>query len=156
MKIVRFTPLFVLLLLVLTGCNSESNGTETENPAPAANEIDLIPGQTGDLHFSYFIMEFQPVTAGEKVVAKYPFKNVSDRTVTIDNVAKSCYCLSVEYPKKVQPGQVDAITVTFDTKDQAKEVPATHEKMFPVFINGEQLPLETLRLTGRVLPNPNS
>jgi len=157
-KRLLLVPVAVLGLLFLAGCANDNAGNSSGDtpPPPPKNDIQLIPGQTGDIQFSYFIMEFQPVVAGDTVIAKYPFKNVSERSVTIDNVAKSCYCLSVDYPKKVNPGQIGEITVKFATEGQAKEVPTTHEKMFPVFINGEQLPLETLRLTGRVMPAPTT
>lgn len=147
-------PFCLILLFFLSACDSkggEGGGGQT-NQTP---DIELMPGQTGDIQFSHIRMEFSPVTAGDTVIASYPFKNTSQRTVTIDNVITSCHCLTAKWPtQKLVPGEIGEITVYFATEGQAREVPTTHEKMFPVQINGQMEPIETLRLVGQVLPKP--
>ena len=159
MKITSLFAICSLFFLVFTGCDDSSStngggGTTVNNGKPEA-KISLIPGQSGDLHFSHLEMGFADVTAGDTVFASYPFQNMSNHSVKIDEVKLSCYCLSAEWPKhNLAPGEVGEIKVTFATEGQARDVPATHEKMFPVLINGEMMPMETLKLRGRVLPKP--
>lgn len=151
-------PLFLFVLLLLSGCESGSSGGSGENGGGGEaggdqQDIVLMPGQSGPIEFSHIRMEFNPVTAGDTVIASYPFKNTSQRTVTIDNVITSCHCLTAEFPKqKLIPGEIGEIKVYFATEGQAREVPTTHEKMFPVQVDGQLEPLETLRLVGQVLP----
>ena len=103
-------------------------------------------GQGTALQFSHMAMNFGPVNAGEVVNASYPFKNYSDGTVRISQIAVSCQCITTEYPQgNIQPGQVDEIKVRFDTKGMF----GTHEKMFAVVIEGSQDPI-ALRLNGKI------
>lgn len=158
MKITRLLFCTCFVFLALMGCeesaSSGTGGTTTNNGKPVA-KIDLIPGQDTDLHFSHFDMAFNDVVAGDTIFAVYPFQNMSDHTVKIDEVKLSCYCLNAEYPKgNLAPGAVGEIKVSFATAGQARDVPATHEKMFPVLVNGEIMPMATLKLHGKVLPAP--
>lgn len=149
-------PVCLFVLVFFAACESGGGGEAGDGGGEngGAPDIELMPGQTGPIQFSHIRMEFSPVPAGDTVVASYPFKNTSERTVTIDNVITSCYCLTTEFPKhKLIPGEIGEIKVYFATKDQASEVPTTHEKMFPVQIDGQLEPIETLRLMGQVLPN---
>ena len=160
----RKSFLWVLFIgLVLGSCTSDQGATDGAQGAGSSQGVGkggteqglkVVPGQTGALHFAHMQMEFKDVVDGETVTAIFPFKNASNQMATIDNVQKSCYCLSVDWPKgQLVPGEEGEITVTFLTEGQAASgVPATHEKMFPVFVNGDQYPMETLRLRGRVLP----
>ena len=160
MKIIRLFAICSLVLFGMTACGddaSSSGGTATVNNGKPEAKIPLMAGQTTDLQFSHIFMQFADVVAGDTVYVVYPFQNMSTHTVKIDEVKLSCYCLSAEYPKhNLAPGEVGEIKVSFATAGQARDVPATHEKMFPVLINGEMMPMETLRLQGKVLPNPNA
>lgn len=160
----KLSPYLLLICLALSvgffacesgnGSGSGGSGSPSTPPTPT-DQFVPAPGQTGVIQFSHFEMQFGPVTAGEKVTAVYPFINASQQTVTIEKVGLSCHCLSAEFPtERMVPGEVGEIRVTFDTEGQAKEVQATHEKLFPVFIKGEQLPIETLKLRGVVQPAP--
>ena len=162
MKIVRLFAICSLLMLAFTACDNSSStggeggGTVVDDGKPKA-KIALIPGQDTDLQFSHIDMQFTDVVAGDTVYAIYPFQNMSNHTVKIDEVKVSCYCLSAEYPTgNIAPGEVGEIKVEFRTAGQARDVPATHEKMFPVLINGDMMPMETLKLRGKVLPNPEA
>ena len=150
-------PICMFAMLLFSACESGGGESGGGGDANGGGEPDIVlmPGQTGDIQFSHLRMEFSPVTAGDTVIATYPFKNTSQRTVTIDNVITSCHCLTSEFPKhKLIPGEIGEIKVYFATEGQAKEVPTTHEKMFPVQIDGQLEPIETLRLVGKVLPKP--
>ncbi len=162
MKIIRLFAFCSLVMFAFTACDNSSStggeggGTVVDDGMPKA-KIALIPGQTGDLHFSHLDMAFADVVAGDTVYAVYPFQNMSNHSVKIDEVKVSCYCLSAEYPThNLAPGEVGEIKVMFRTEGQARAVPATHEKMFPVLINGDMMPMETLKLHGRVLPDPDA
>lgn len=159
MKIIRLFAICSMIMLAFASCDNSSSesgqtGTAVDDGMPKA-KIALIPGQSSDLQFSHIDMQFADVVAGDSVKAVYPFQNMSNHSVKIDEVKVSCYCLSAEYPThNLAPGEVGEIKVTFRTKGQARAVPATHEKMFPILINGDMMPMETLKLRGRVMPNP--
>ncbi len=159
MKTIRLFTFCFLVMLGFTTCDNPSTTAEKGSETVAEEgklkaKIDLIPGQSGDLHFSHLEMDFADVVAGDTVYAVYPFQNMSNHSVKIDEVKVSCYCLFAEYPThNLAPGEVGEIKITFRTEGQARSVPATHEKMFPVLINGDLRPMETLKLRGKVLPN---
>lgn len=157
MQLTRLLICTCFVFMTLMGCEesgASGGGTPANNGKPVA-KIPLIAGQSTDLHFSHFDMGFPDVVAGDSVHAVYPFQNMSDHTVKIDEVKLSCYCLHAQFPKgNLAPGEVGEIKISFATAGQARDVPATHEKMFPVLINGEMMPMTTLKLHGKVLPAP--
>lgn len=155
----KATNLLGIICLGLTSfffsCEPSEGGGEGGGAKPTpTDQFVPLAGQTGDIQFAYFDMEFGPVIDGDTVRAVYPFKNTSQKTVSIERVAVSCPCISAEYPtKNLAPGEVSDIRITFHTEGQAKTVRSTHEKLFPVFLKGEQFPLEeSLKLHGVVMP----
>lgn len=154
MRTTLLSSLFLGLLLVL-GCQ-ESTKTPPGTP-PAGNgasngttsgDLQVIPGQSTDLHFAHFEMNFKPVTSGDTVKAIYPFKNASDHTVRISQAAVSCACMQPSYPQgNIQPGQVGEVKVNFVTEGQK----GRHEKIISIVLEGNPEPI-TLRLNGEILP----
>jgi hypothetical protein len=157
MRTTLLTSLFLSLLLVL-GCQ-ESTKTPPGTPGTSAagngtsngtatGDLQVIPGQSTDLHFAHFEMNFKPVTSGDTVKAIYPFKNASDHTVRISQAAVSCACMQPSYPQgNIQPGQVGEVKVNFVTEGQK----GRHEKIISIVLEGNPEPI-TLRLNGEILP----
>jgi outer membrane biosynthesis protein TonB len=147
----------LLLALLLLGACTESTKTPPGTPAPgngaatsqaASGDLQVIPGQSTDLHFAHFEMNFKPVTSGDTVKAIYPFKNASDHTVRISQAAVSCNCMQPSYPQgNIQPGQVGEVKVNFVTEGQK----GRHEKIISIILEGNPEPI-TLRLNGEILP----
>lgn len=130
--------------------NKPDNNHSPKNNNTAADDFQVMPGQSTTLQFAYFDMGFQPVKVGETIRAVYPFKNMSRQSTSILQVAKSCPCITIEYPQgNIQPGQKGEISVTFETTGQPA---ARHEKIFSVVLEDNPSDPITLRLTGDILP----
>ncbi|MEM0997416.1 MAG: DUF1573 domain-containing protein [Bacteroidota bacterium] len=164
---IRLFAVFFLCALVGAGCEqapSQKNPTsvggvkrdyskvkQKSNPTPPPPQPQPkgfvpVPGQSTAIHFAHFAATFGPVPSGDTVVAVYPFKNMSERTVRIAQAATSCECLATEYPEgNIQPGQEGEVRASFYTDGQW----GTHEKIIAVQLEGETDAI-TLRLNGRV------
>jgi len=68
-----------------------------------------------DLKFESTLASIGPVHKGEVKVARFPFTNVSQRTVTVADVQSTCPCLRVtSQQKEFKPGEAGAVELTFD------------------------------------------
>lgn len=79
-------------------------------------EVDVDrPG----LSFSQYYVNLGPVAPSPVIGARFTFKNVSDRTVTIKEVATSCGCLKPRLAKKIyKPGEVGEFILPVETPSQ--------------------------------------
>jgi len=69
-----------------------------------------------DLKFEFTWASIGFVHKGEVKVARFPFTNVSQRTVTVADVQSTCPCLRLtSEQKEFKPGEAGAIELTFDS-----------------------------------------
>ena len=117
MKSTSLTLTFVLAGLLCSNASAQETAPAAPATVPAA-EAASQPAPTVEpaLKFEYERFEYGTVEQGDKVTVTFPFKNVSDRTITIDNIRASCGCTVPELEKKVfAPGESDVIKATFDS-----------------------------------------
>ena len=70
---------------------------------------------SSDLKFDSTYASVGFVHKGEVKVARFPFTNVSQRTVTVADVQSTCPCLRLtSQQKEFKPGEAGAIELTFD------------------------------------------
>jgi hypothetical protein len=70
---------------------------------------------SSDLKFDSTYASVGFVHKGEVKVARFPFTNVSQRTVTVTDVQSSCPCLRLtSQQKEFKPGEAGALELTFD------------------------------------------
>jgi hypothetical protein len=71
---------------------------------------------SSDLKFDSTYASVGFVHKGEVKVARFPFTNVSQRTVTVADVQSTCPCLRLtSQQKEFKPGEAGAIELTFDS-----------------------------------------
>lgn len=114
------TTLFASLFLttLIAAAPLAANEAQPETPAvetgaaPSADSITLEPA----LKFEYETFDYGTLDQGEKVTIDFPFKNTSDRTITIESIRASCGCTTSVLEKKVYaPGEGEVIKATFDS-----------------------------------------
>ena len=83
-----------------------------DNPASFAHAPSL---NSKDLKFESTWVSIGFVRKGEVKVARFPFTNVSQHTVTLAEVKSTCPCLRMtSQQKEFKPGEAGAIEFTFD------------------------------------------
>ena len=87
-------------------------------PAPSDQQQSSGPhfkANSSDLKFDTTYVGVGFVHKGEVKVARFPFTNVSQRTVTVADVQSTCPCLRLtSQQKEFKPGEAGAIELTFD------------------------------------------
>jgi len=87
---------------------------------PGPGDQQQAPGphftiNSSDLKFDSTYASVGFVHKGEVKVARFPFTNVSQRTVTVADVQSTCPCLRLtSQQKEFKPGEAGAIELTFD------------------------------------------
>ena len=87
---------------------------------PGPGDQQQVPGphfaiNSSDLKFDSTYASVGFVHKGEVKVARFPFTNVSQRTVTVSDVQSSCPCLRLaSQQREFKPGETGAIELTFD------------------------------------------
>lgn len=102
-----------------------------EQVAPAADAA--AQASTPALAFDSLSVDFGTAEEGKMVEMEFPFKNTSDKTITVTSVKASCGCTAPELQKKVfAPGEGDVIRATFNSKgrtgSQTKTVTVTTDE----------------------------
>jgi len=87
-------------------------------PAPGDQQQNSGPHfavNSSDLKFDSTYVSVGFVHKGEVKVARFPFTNVSQRTVTVADVQSSCPCLRLtSQQKEFKPGEAGAVELTLD------------------------------------------
>lgn len=87
------------------------------------------------------------VKKGEVVKVVFVFSNTGNEDLEIRDAKAECSCTTVDFPRyKVKPGQMDTITVHFDTKS----VYDRQDRIVEVISNASKAP-QNIRFKGVVL-----
>lgn len=79
-----------------------------------------------ELKFKGHTYTFADFPQGAVKVARFPFKNVTDHTVTITDIETSCDCLKAEIEKKqYAPGESGELAIKFDSANYVQEYAQT-------------------------------
>jgi len=131
---------FLILLLILTGCNagSGSKGTVKEMP---------VEGEVADISFTEYEHDFGKVTEGEKVAYVFSFVNNGPGNLVIASASTSCGCTVPKYDRKpIAPGKGGSLEVVFDTSARS----GTQTKTVSVHSNSKT-PVVVLKITAEVI-----
>ncbi len=93
--------------------------------------------------------DFGTISQGEPVEHLFKFKNISDISLTIDNVRTTCGCTAPDWNETevIMPDSTGTIILEFDAK-----ATGYFYKMAKVWLNGQNK-AEKLFIEGEVLPN---
>ncbi len=98
-------------------CADEAISNTASNVIPEALSLTADPSTLEPgLKFEHETFDYGTIDQGEKITVEFPFKNTSDRTITIDSIRASCGCTVPVLDKKVYaPGESEIIKATFDS-----------------------------------------
>lgn len=102
----------------------------------------------GIINFDKTLIDFGTVKRGQKLPAKFTFKNIGKGPLAIQGVQAPCDCTTVESAKgqTVAPGESGALEVIFDTTDYSGKV----TKALTVITNERSMPDRTLTVSAIV------
>ncbi len=134
----RFSILLLpIIVLIFTMCKQNSgrpdNGLQEVRVDPKMSNADIIRSPASADHptdtvnvakmsFQEKIFDFGEVEEGAIVKHVFTFVNTGKTPLLISDASSSCGCTIPSYNKaSIAPGQGDAITVQFDTKNKADQ-----------------------------------
>ena len=142
-------PFLILRTLLLLLCSAQSqealaakNGTSSDKNNKITNE------PSGVISFEKPLVDFGMVKRGQKLTAKFTFKNIGQGPLAIQGVQAACDCTTSDAAKgkSFGPGDSGVLEVTFDTKDYSGKV----TKAVTVITNERSMSDRTLTLTATV------
>lgn len=179
MKLVNLLfSVMILGVFALTSCQSESEGSKTEESAEAdisapanmtANtaakkvnaqeNVTAVPaGPTTSIEFDETSFDFGEINDGDKVRHTFKFTNTGSEPLIISNCKGSCGCTVPECPKDpIAPGDGGEITVEYNSRGKSKGQPEgkVDQKFVNVTANTE--PAATrLTIKATVKGDPNA
>ncbi len=115
-KILFSVFIFVSISVLLLSCNAKNNTVNVLNDTVSGGKIpnnNAIPV----ISFNSDFHDFGKLSPDEIVSYAFKFKNTGKSILVISNVATSCGCTVIDYPKKpVKPGEESMIDVKFDSR----------------------------------------
>lgn len=116
------------------------------NAASSRNKITNEP--TGVITFENAFVDFGTIKRGQKLTAKFPYKNSGSGPLTIQGVQAPCDCTTVEASKgrTTAPGEGGVVEVVFDSTDYSGRV----SKAITVVTNERTMPDRTLTVSALV------
>ncbi|TFG42126.1 MAG: DUF1573 domain-containing protein [Bacteroidia bacterium] len=101
---------FVLLVIILAGCNS--SGSEKNAGTPGS----LADGEIAEISFREYEHDFGKITEGEKVAHIFAFENKGPGNLVIKSASTSCGCTVPKYDRAPIPaGKGGSLEVVFDS-----------------------------------------
>lgn len=146
------TPKLLSCLLITTTLavfGNDSYAASRSAEARAANKNNRLTNEpSGVISFEKPMIDFGMVKRGQKLPAKFAFKNIGKGILSIQGVQASCNCATVDAAKgkAFAPGETGAIEVLFDTTDYSGKV----SKAITVITNERSMPDRTLTVTAVV------
>lgn len=118
------------------------------NSSSTSRNNRLTNEPAGVISFDKTVFDFGMVKRGQKLPAKFTFKNIGKGSLTIQGVQAACDCTTVDAAKgkAFAPGESGAIEVIFDTTDYAGKV----TKALTVITNERSMSDRTLTVTALV------
>lgn len=122
--------LILILAAMFVGCAPETKEKDVEQMSEGETIDDILYKpldennnlDTTDVAKISFVEPeyyFGEITEGDTIRRVFPFTNVGKKPLRIKKVQSTCGCTVPTYPEYlIAPGEMDSITVTFDTKDK--------------------------------------
>jgi len=145
-KRLPFLILCPLFLLLCFAQNDEAIAAKNGASSDKNNKITNEP--SGVISFEKPLVDFGMIKRGQKLTAKFTFKNIGQGPLTIQGVQAACDCTTSDAAKgkSFGPGESGVLEVTFDTKDYSGKV----TKAVTVITNERSMSDRTLTLTATV------
>lgn len=107
--------------------------------------------QLTKIRFETSLKEMGTIPEGEKIEVAFPFSNIGDHPLVIQDVKASCGCTIPAKPEKpVLPGETGTITAVFNSSGRA----GINSKTITVIANTSETSHE-LHFNVEVTPKPN-
>jgi hypothetical protein len=104
------------------------------------------------ISFGHQVKDFGKIPHGEKLTERFPFTNVGDDLLIVQNVEADCGCTEIRCEsREVSPQAHSAIVAVLDTTTLR---PGKNERHIHVRSNDLLRPIVTLTLGVEVLPEP--
>jgi hypothetical protein len=119
-----FLALAVLLLSLGACIDEEQASTAPSETTGDATLVEPTPAVDSS-NFTYIqwmdsVKNLGVLKEGEKIEVLFPFKNIGDKPLVINNVVASCGCTVPEKPEEpIMPGKQGIIKAVFDSKGRA-------------------------------------
>jgi Protein of unknown function (DUF1573) len=128
----------ILLAIAIIGMSTAASAQATATAtAKKADEA---------LKFSEVKYDFGKIPQGKPVTHDFPFKNIGEAALIIENATASCGCTTPTWPQKpIAKGGSDKVTAGFNAANAG-----TFEKTVFVKVKGYDLPVE-LKISGEVV-----
>ncbi len=138
----------IIGLTLVTIENSSFAASRAAEARAASKNNRLTNEPSGVISFEKPLIDFGMVKRGQKLPAKFSFKNIGKGTLSIQGVQASCNCATVDAAKgkSFAPGESGVIEVLFDTTDYSGKV----TKAITVITNERSMPDRTLTVTALV------
>jgi len=105
---------FVILLIILAGCNSRQTGKNTGESGL------LTDGEATEITFREYEHDFGKITEGEKVAHIFVFENNGPGSLVIESASTSCGCTVPKYDRSPIPaGKGGHLEVVFDSNGRS-------------------------------------
>jgi len=105
---------FVILMIILEGCNSSQNGTNT------GKSVLRTDGEVAEISFREYEHDFGKIAEGEKVAHIFAFENKGPGSLVIESASTSCGCTVPKYDRSPIPaGKGGTLEVVFDSNGRS-------------------------------------
>lgn len=146
MKKIGTLLIFLLTVLMLSGCGNSSNRNSGNT---SVNSSDT---GTAIISFKEYEHDFGKVAAGEKVGFVFTFENTGSGDLVINSAATSCGCTVPKYDTRpISPGKGGNLEVIFDTSGRN----GVQTKSITVKSNAS-IPVVLLKITADVITSNNN
>lgn len=139
---------FLAIVMILATIETAPAASRSAEARSVNKNNRLTNEPSGVISFDKPVIDFGMVKRGQKLPAKFPFKNIGKGTLSIQGVQASCNCATVDAAKgkAFAPGESGLIEVLFDTTDYSGKV----SKAITVITNERSMPDRTLTITALV------
>jgi hypothetical protein len=132
----QFLKIFAFFVLILASL------------APVHAKSAKSDSPSGVVSFQNSSINFGAIKRGEKLTAKFPYKNIGQGQLVIQGVQAPCDCTTVDASKgkSIPPGEGGVIEVLFDSTDYSGKV----VKAITVVTNERAMPDRTLTISALI------
>ncbi len=110
------TCFFIICFFSLSICCKGYSQLISKHNKKSKTDSKISKQKKDELQFEFTSFDFGSILEGEEVSILFPFVNNSDNEIEVVNVKKSCGCTTIDFPRKIKPGQSGNIFVVFNSR----------------------------------------
>jgi len=124
-QVSRSNRLLLWTACIFAACALSILGSSTPNHTPPPSNLASSSGQLFPLEISPDPIDLGVIRAGESVRATLQLRNTRDEPLTLERIETTCPCVEVaSVPLRINPGERQAMSVSFDSSSEPKFVGA--------------------------------